>query len=331
MSVAYAYIEPEPTLFFLFAVEERIQHVNIWGRFFNNPNTTDTLKAFKILVHSRSKNRTREHLIGGYPFRPRNVKRIGSAPHNVHHVHMNLLKSALGNSTHYNDKFMLISHNAVPIKTMKEMRAALFQHSGSDICMLPTHHWIPVQHLNRISYNNSLYNIAVPASHEWMVLNKPDAIRIVKVYPRYSELPSMVQNLTHSPDNPNYYPGNNEETVFVTYLYGTLDKKEPHLFPYTYPYDREQGTCRTFVWRNDYPKDTVFKEPFGSEFTGFPGTKSDGIPKTLSDLSLRNLWKIRDSPNFLIARKFEEGFKVTDKGGGLVPGIEALNMLGIFN
>ena len=193
MSVAYAYIEPEPTLFFLFAVEERIQHVNIWGRFFNNPNTTDTLKAFKILVHSRSKNRTREHLIGGYPFRPRNVKRIGSAPHNVHHVHMNLLKSALGNSTHYNDKFMLISHNAVPIKTMKEMRAALFQHSGSDICMLPTHHWIPVQHLNRISYNNSLYNIAVPASHEWMVLNKPDAIRIVKVYPRYSELPSMVR------------------------------------------------------------------------------------------------------------------------------------------
>jgi hypothetical protein len=244
-----------------------------------------------------------------------------------------LLNSAVLESTSPRDKFIFVSESTLPVKPFYEVYNALTWDANSDFCIYPTDHWV------QLSLAQNLQALIVKHS-QWMVLSQAHARTMVQAWPTIK-----AGFTTHSWSIPVYHESTKgpwgkitnpagvlplpmciDEWSFFGTIYGAfLDKGQaqmsPDLLPGlsatplhmrgagSTPYTTvQQGTCRTFAFwdasefgSSKLITDIVQDWPW-SKFSCFPKCDSSH-PAEFEALSDRGVMALRQS-RYLFARKF---------------------------
>jgi hypothetical protein len=188
-----------------------------------------------------------------------------------------LLRAAIADPL--NIKFVLLSPTHAPVKPFGVMRARLLEDNATWLCVTPTAQWLD--------------NGNLPKHHQWFALNVEDAKRKAAV----DEIPAV----SRCPDE--YYisspptslspslPGMSWQRSWSGVNSGVLHTVNTHV---------ETGRCTTYVYWDDYPRDSIF-----NTHSGFwhDTVSIDRFLNPLSYCFLRSL--VQDVP-FLFARKITD-------------------------
>jgi hypothetical protein len=288
--------DTEPKVFFLFLSYGAIHNSDIWNSFFARANPLH----YRVFLHTKNYIHSAKNPI---TFNVTTIALTFSRYHNIHQPMNKLFAAALYNSKNEDDMFVSISADAIPVKSFANIRSILTTApTSSSICISPTMQWLKANIPGKDMY--------ILKHHQWIVLNKPDAVKCVRVAESFREMIHLVPTLQHDGTYKNKHPGSTEEMWFGTALYGLHDNSS-HLNPFTVPMDVEQGTCRTYVyWRNYLPN---------SQFSSIISEGSNFTRQTCTLTTNRMLKALKASEKFLFTRKFVISTKVLMEDGAIVP------------
>lgn len=317
--------EPDqPTVIhFLFMINNWLPHADIWEEFFS--------AASPGSMHSYVHCQDYKHCYdtGLFKVLP-NLRPIPTQPtwycHDLVTAMTQLLKASLSmNSVPPNarEKFVFLSESTLPLKNFSQVHAALSENDDSDFCMFPMDQWATTEIQGR--------NVFLPKHHQWVVLNREHAERMVDNWQPvqgngFWKVPLREKNwpkgTSFSPSNFKRGPSANwctDEWAFFATIFGAFEPENTidgasfiegfsggPLQTWGPPALSMQGTCRTFSYWDQKGETfialakTLSVDPF--TLSCYP--RCYDRPATFRSLSDNAIKKLHESP-FLFARKFE--------------------------
>lgn len=181
------------------------------------------------------------------------------------------------------EKYVLLSHTTLPLKPFPVMHARLFSTPRSDFCMAGARGWRNVEW--------SDLSVTIAKHHQWFVLNRRDAQKLVKGW-----VPGSVYALPGPLDVQLLIDGGfcADESVAFSLIYGLLNFEEARA-------QALNQTCHTwFAWRGGHTLLARIETDRKSSVI-----RSNGIhPASIQKLSRASMLLFRDS-RYLFARKFD--------------------------
>lgn len=308
-----AYTQHKPVINFLIMTWGALYSPDIWTAFFKGVPTD----RYRVYVHPKNRTVFAETQPTSFPMTIVD-EHFNNYCDNSRVMNW-LLERALLDSKGPNDVYMFLASDALPVKPFKEMYHRLaVRHVMSLFCIAPTAQW------TSLGGNNNLY---IQKSHQWMVLNKADAIRSVRAWQKHTNVLELLKSIDPSTTISWKYEngklkGENcmEELWFIPAIFGLHNTSDP-VNMWNYPDKLEQGACSTYVWWPDYEPQSQFRR----EILYLTDANTRGSQR-LWEVPVEFLKSLRSS-NFLFARKWsmEKGWnKVTD-GSKEMSIVEAFN------
>jgi hypothetical protein len=304
---------------FLFLVNDRIPHSEIWRAFLSGAPPG----SWKAAVHCKDHEGCVSNGVFQLPgFDP--VPTTGTwYCHDLVTAMKQLLVGALAyDATQFTggrEKFVFVSESTLPIKPFYEIHRTLLVDDDSDFCVFPSNQWATSPVDGQV--------VRLLKHHQWVVLNREHAELFVKKWvpvDRFGRWRIWLKSGTWvgheryvNPRAFAYPRGSStctDEWAFMATIYGAL---EPLTGARYFPgfgggqidmnSEITQGRCRTWsYWDTTYDKDAyqlatqVYDDP-SSIISCYP--KCHARPMELQALSSNGLHALRNSP-FLFARKF---------------------------
>jgi hypothetical protein len=249
------YSEKEPVLNFLFIVADYIANEEVWADFFREVPRN----RYRIFVHAHKR-----------PFKEPAMQNVvviekqWSLYNDIVNVTTQLVHTALQTSQHPGDVFAIISGDTVPVKSFRRIYMSTVC-GRSHYCVAPSQQW------TRIAEDPPTLLIK---SHNWMVLNREDALRAVEAAFKYNfDLCNMVGSVNkqlqesidvrfcHQPNwNQRHSQGHSREEHFFINAITNFHRPATRLNVISeYPTDKEYGTCPVWVWWPDYPTNSIMR------------------------------------------------------------------------
>lgn len=306
---------------FLFLVNDRLPHSNIWREFFHDAPQG----SWRVLVHCQDLAGCIRN--GVFTDNP-GFAQVATTPtwycHDLVTAMAKLLSEALALNAAMmggREKFVFLSESTLPIKPFGEIHTTLLADDASDFCLFPTDQW------GSASIDGSFVKLL--KHHQWVVLTRDHALLFVRDWipvNQKSEWRVWLKSGTWQGHHRNVLPQNfyypvsantcTDEWAFMATIFGALEPMNGarylpgfgggHLDMDTHT---GQGRCRTWsYWDNTWdPAATALGSQIANDFYGskvscYP--KCFARPATLQKLSHSSLHALRKSP-FLFARKFE--------------------------
>jgi len=307
-------------VYFLFMVHDKIEHVDIWNKFFKSAPHG----SWKVLVHCKDPAGCARNGVftnnAGY-------MQVPTTPtwycHDLVTAMVQLLTGAL--SLHAarvgaNEKFVFLSESTLPIKPFSEVHSSLLLDDNSDFCLFPADQW------GSATVDGSLVKLI--KHHQWVVLSRSHAEMLVRDWVPVNGnsewriwLKSGAWQGQHRVVTPHsfYYPAQantcTDEYAFMATIFGALEPMSGarylpgfgggHIDMNTHA---SQGRCRTWsYWNYNWdPAATavgseIANDFYGSKISCYPNCQAR--PAEMEKLSAGSLHALRRSP-FLFARKF---------------------------
>jgi len=307
-------------VYFLFMVNDKIEHEDIWKRFFRSAPHG----SWKVLVHCKDSAGCARNGVftnnAGYV-------QVPTTPtwycHDLVTAMAQLLIGAL--SMHAappgsHEKFVFLSESTLPIKPFSHIHSALLLDDNSDICLFPSDQW------GSARADGTLVKLI--KHHQWVVLSRVHAEMFVRDWIPVNAnsewriwLKSGAWSAEHRVLTPHsfYYPPHantcTDEYAFMATIFGALEPMSGsrylpgfgggHIDMDTHT---SQGRCRTWsYWHYDWDRadaalaSEIANDVYGSKMSCYPNCHAR--PASLEKLSAGSLHALRRSP-FLFARKF---------------------------
>lgn len=164
-------VAPKAVVHFLFLVNNSVQHVRLWRRFFSKapPGT------WKVWVHCNDEDACERHNV----FAGLGAEKVPSVPTryctDLVSAPVAMLRQALDAKVvpaGTLEKFALVSESTLPVKPFSEVYKALTEDNNSDLCIAPANEW-------RGAHVDGIKVLLVKHS-QWFVLNREHAQVLVK-------------------------------------------------------------------------------------------------------------------------------------------------------
>mmetsp|Transcript_69674 Transcript_69674/g.130006 ORF Transcript_69674/g.130006 Transcript_69674/m.130006 type:complete len:485 (-) Transcript_69674:88-1542(-) len=307
----------KPMLFFLFMLYDKINHEELWNRFF-----TPAVQSvdYRALVHCKSESSCRQNIKSMHRF-----EIIPSVPTTYCTdlvAGMNaLLKAALamrGTAASDRDKFIFLSDSTVPVKRFAVMqhRLVMDEPHASDFCIFPRNEWAEVTSVTGGS-GERVTQVAVK-HHQWIILSRRHAVQAVEHANEHMDLMQRFQLNVFTASNSWRNTGCLDEFWHFAALFGSLRFQDEPQSIFLQDFTGEplatnnyeiQGECSTFVhWPPRASGLVNNMTSLAQELASDPGTTvtppSDQRPAVIRRLSKTSLMAMRNSW-FLFARKVD--------------------------
>jgi len=329
--------EHEPRIFFLFLTMSGIKRPELWQAFFNQ----QPAGRWRVMMHCKHTNICALELSLGNVLGITQVATVPSAYcRDLVSPMVQLLQSALLESTSPRDKFVFLSETTLPAKPFWDTYNTLTWDMNSDFCIYPTDHWVELE------LAQNLRALIVKHS-QWVVLNQAHANAMVANWPAVKNGlhgHSWSIPVYHQPKKGPWGKITNpagvlplpmciDEWAFFATIYGAfVDRGEWNLGQDGLPgfsapplqlrgsahlTSTTQGVCRTFAFwdASEFGGSNLINEiaqdwPW-SKLSCFPRCDSTH-PAEFAALSDRGVVALRRS-RYLFARKFPENVMTLDQ------------------
>lgn len=305
---------------FLFLVNDRLPHAEIWREFF----TYAPPGSWKVFVHCKDpEGCARNGVTSNNP----GFQQVQTTPtwycHDLVTAMSALTKAALDSnaaSLGGREKFVFLSDSTLPIKPFNEIHRTLLMDDNSDMCLFPSDQWASAR------IDGSFVKLL--KHHQWVVLSSEHARLFVRDWVPVnanSQWNVWLKSGTWQSNQRKvwpqsfYYPASantcTDEWAFMATIFGAMEELNgarylPGFGGGHIDMDSHttQGRCRTWTyWDNAWDQATtalgsqIANDFYGSRMSCYP--KCHARPATLQKLSHSSLHALRRSP-FLFARKF---------------------------
>jgi hypothetical protein len=167
---------PEPRIFFLFLTLSGIKRPELWQAFLNQ----QPAGRWRVFEHCKHTNICALELSQGNPLGVTQVATVPSSYcRDLVSPMVQLLQSAIMESTSPRDKFVFLSETTLPAKPFTDVYNTLTWDMNSDFCVYPTDHWVELE------LAQNLRALIVKHS-QWVVLNQAHAHVMVQNWPGVS-------------------------------------------------------------------------------------------------------------------------------------------------
>lgn len=326
----------ERRIFFLFLTLSGIKRPELWQAFFEGQPSSQ----YRVFVHCKHSNICALEFSLGNILGATQVPTVPSTYcKDLVTPMVQLLQSAVTESSSPGDKFVFLSETTLPVKPFQQVYSTLMWDENSDFCIYPTDHWVEldlVQNLRALIVKHS----------QWVVLNQAHAQTLVNSWPAikqgmqesswsvpvYAESKKGPWGKITNPAGVLPLPMCLDEWAIFATLYGAFvdrgqwtveqDGLPGSSAPLHFRGSRDlsarpQGVCRTFAFwdATEFDGSNLVNEikqdwPW-SKLSCFPKCDSSH-PAEFTALSDRGATALRQS-RYLFARKFDESVITMDQ------------------